>query len=103
MTGFRDGRLGVYCCNHVFSQERPIRLVSHENDGDWQFLCGHWDHDDSQWARHVHLAALIARDPSLRSVADLPLGWDAERAGIDGAWVRMKQPSGWNSETDSDD
>jgi len=32
---------GVYCCSHVFCNEREILVVIH--DEDWQFLCGEND------------------------------------------------------------
>lgn len=29
-----------FTCRHVLEENRPIRYVSHDEDGYWQFLCG---------------------------------------------------------------
>jgi hypothetical protein len=53
----------------------PIRDVHHDDDGDWQILCGTTLALDD--ARMVHLGHLVDMHPSLRDVADLPRGWSA--------------------------
>jgi hypothetical protein len=57
---FRDVRLGVYCCGHLFRRERPGLLIVRE-DGDWPFLCGATDHDDPDEPYHVSVVVLLAR------------------------------------------
>ena len=31
-----------FTCRHVLEENRPIRYVSHDEDGYWQFLCRGW-------------------------------------------------------------
>ncbi len=58
---------GVYCCSHVFSNEREILVVIH--DEDWQFLCG--ENDDGEKCHLVGVDHLLERDPSLKCMVDL--------------------------------
>ena len=32
-------------CGHVFEGSRPLRLIEHTPDGEWDFMCGEDDHD----------------------------------------------------------
>jgi hypothetical protein len=65
----------------------PILLVTHDEDGgDWQFLCGTTNAPAD--GRIVCLADMVARDPTLLDVADLPLGWRADRERVGGEWTR---------------
>ncbi len=61
--------LGVFTCSHVIDGGQPILHVSHDADGDWQFLCG-LDHRDlpSETCRLVCLKHLLARDASLAPI-----------------------------------
>ena len=43
-TGFRERRLGVNCCGHVFRRERDVKLVCHHKE-EWEFMCGGTDHE----------------------------------------------------------
>ena len=60
----------------VVDRGRPILLVTREaDDGTWQFLTGDAFHFAD--AMVVTPDSMILRDPSLRELADLPLGWQA--------------------------
>ena len=84
---FRDSDdTAVYCCNHVFDRSHPIRFVTHERDGDWQFLCG--EANDHDTPHVVCFGCITARDASLFQLADLPLGWGADRPNVTTAWNR---------------
>ena len=63
----------VFCCEHVFSNELPILYVTHDHDGDWQFLCGGTHPDDRP--RLVCLGCMVEKDASLWVLADMPVGW----------------------------
>jgi len=64
-----------------------ILMVSHDaDDGGWQFLCG--TTNDPTDGRIVHLEEIVAIDPTVNEVADLPLGWVAFRRSIGGEWTR---------------
>lgn len=84
---FRDLRLGVYCCGHLFRRERPALLIVRE-DGDWQFLCGATDHDDPDEPYHVCVGVLLATDSTLHQIADLPPEFEAERQAIGTDWFK---------------
>ncbi len=39
MTSRRESHIAALTCVHVLERGAPILLVSHDDDGDWQFLC----------------------------------------------------------------
>jgi hypothetical protein len=53
----------------------PVRDVHHDQDGDWQILCG--TTLAAEDARMVHFAHLVEMVPSLAPLADFPRGWSA--------------------------
>ena len=90
MSAFNeDPQLGVLTTAAVLAGA-PIVIVSHDaDDGGWQFLCGTTtDPDDG---RLVHLHEIVAIDPTMVEVADLPLGWIAFRGYVGGNWTREPQ------------
>jgi hypothetical protein len=74
----------VYLCSHVFSRERAVLVVLHE-DGDWQFLCG-GNHAEDEVPQVVGLNHVLGVDPSLNAVMDLPEHWEATRAAVGEVW-----------------
>lgn len=69
----------------------PILLVTHyEDDDSWAFLCGTTD-DHINDGRVIGMGEALDRDPTLRSIADLPSGWSAWREAKDSAWVRYRK------------
>lgn len=88
-------KLGTIACTCVVRQRKPVLFVSHAG-GDWQMYC-HWtNHDfaDEQVLRNelmpVHIAHLVALDPTLDEVADLPPDMGAERERVGGPWQRYE-------------
>lgn len=78
--------LGVLTTRAVLSGA-PVLLVSHDaDDGGWQFLSG--GTTDPNDGRIVHLHEILAMDPSIGELGDLPLGWVAFRASPEEAWTR---------------
>ena len=76
----------AYLSGTVFRRERPILLVLHEEDGDWQFLDGQpFDEDD---ALALHVEHVFEQHLDVRPLADLPAGWAAERTAADASWRR---------------
>jgi hypothetical protein len=75
------------CRRSVFLEDRPILYVMHDADGDWQFLDGAPVPEDEQ-PMLVRLEDVYRHDPTIASLADLPVGWGAERAAPGTAWVR---------------
>lgn len=72
----------------VLDGTHPIMLVSHDEDGNWQFLCG--TTNDTKDGRVVCLGTIVELCPSVVEVADLPLGWQARRESEDSEWTRSK-------------
>lgn len=81
-----DPRLGVLTTAAVLAGA-PVLMVSHDaDDGGWQFLCG--TTNDPADGRIVHLEEIVAMDPTVTEVADMPPGWVAFRSITGGEWTR---------------
>lgn len=79
----------VFTCRHIFDKGKPILYVSHdEDDGAWQFLCGgsHTTND----AMLVSLKTIYEHDNSVGALADMPLGYYAERKSLHDKWIICK-------------
>jgi hypothetical protein len=75
----------------VLSGEKPIALVTHDaDDGGWQFLSHETGALNERDGRVVGLGEIIALDPSLTVLADLPVGWKAWRPSKEAPWQRSK-------------
>jgi hypothetical protein len=78
---------GVFATKLVVSGDEPILYVSHDlSDGAWQF------HGMSETkVESIALVCfhhLVDRDPTLKDLADLPVGWCASRTTSLDSWVR---------------
>lgn len=80
--------LGVLTTKRVTDEDFSVLLVTHYDDGDWQFLCGTTNETDD--GRLVCLKAIVEAHPSVNELADLPLGWQAFREAPDKPWQRAK-------------
>ena len=81
----------VIADRNVVEGKRWIALVSHdEDDGGWQFLSNVPVAVED--AAVVSLKNIVALDPTLVDLADLPIGWQAWRASPISQWQR-KEPS----------
>jgi hypothetical protein len=79
--------LAVITLKQIIEQGHPIRYVSHDqDDGGWQFLTG--DDVKVEDARVVALHTMLAHDPTLAALADLPLGSYAWRMATTEPWQR---------------
>jgi hypothetical protein len=86
---FREERnLAVFTTRQVL-EGLPILRVSHESDGDWQFLCGTTSDIDD--LKIVGLEEIVKRDPSLNDLYQLNYGWSAWRETPDSAWETWEQ------------
>jgi hypothetical protein len=74
---------GIFVCRRVM-EGAPVLHVSHDKDGDWQFLCGGDQHGEggSDHAAIQCLECTLARDPSLNELADLCGDWSADRDAL---------------------
>ena len=82
---------GAISCRHILEGSRRILYVTHdEDDGGWQILCG--EMHEVEDGRVVCLGCMVSTDGSLAELADLPLGWCAERETASSSWVRALTP-----------
>lgn len=83
-------KVSVFAVEEVLSGKSPVLYVCHEvSDGMWHFSGA--GEVTGETLRLVYLADVVKLDASLDELADLPLGWFAERETREAPWVR--QPS----------
>ncbi|MBI2392837.1 MAG: hypothetical protein HYV09_24845 [Deltaproteobacteria bacterium] len=73
----------------MFDRTKGILLAVHDEEGDWQFLCG-GEHPEGDHPRVVGLNHVTEADPSIREVMDMPPGWLAERTAVGAEWTRTR-------------
>jgi len=78
----------AFTTNRVLRGGLPILRVSHDWDGDWQFLCGTTNAIED--ALVVCLGCAFERDRTIGELADLPIGWGAWRDGPGAPWERSR-------------
>ena len=71
----------------VIHHERPVLYVYHDEDGDWQFLCG--TSTQTQDANLVCLKTMAEICDDIVDLSDLPVGWMAKRQKVGMPWNRM--------------
>jgi hypothetical protein len=82
----------VFLSEAVHSGAEPVTYASHDlEDGAWQFLGDSMAGDGKAVISCFHHP--IDNDPTLNELADLPLGWWAERAKPGDPWVRNRHES----------
>ena len=79
----------IFTCNHVIDEKCPILYATHDNDGDWQFLCGQNDHAEEN-AKIISLKNAVELDKTLNDLYEMPNGIGAERVGIGEKWKLFK-------------
>jgi len=81
--------VAVFTSKAVTHDGEWIAYVSHdEEDGAWQFHSKDGAPGSEEGARIVSLRSILASDPSVAELADLPLGWCASRQIATGEWIR---------------
>ena len=86
---FSDARnTAVFTTRDVLERGRPILRVTHDDDdGSWQFHCG--ETVSAVDAMIIGLGEMVAHDPTIQELADLPTGWIATRETNAHDWVRQ--------------
>lgn len=73
----------------VIERGEPVLYVWHDaDDGAWQFRDG--SDAEIEDIIVVGLGEVVGKDPTLKSLADLPLGWCAWRKDKSDMWKREK-------------
>jgi len=81
---------GVYLSETVHNGTEQVTFVSHDaEDGAWQFLGDSMSDGGGPVLSCFHHP--IDRDPTLAELADLPLGWYAERDKVGKPWIRRQR------------
>jgi hypothetical protein len=81
---------GVFLSESVHNGSETVTYVSHDSDdGAWQFLGNSMADGGGPVLSCFHHP--IDRDPSLSELADLPLGWCAERTKVGEPWIRRRK------------
>lgn len=85
---FKDPKnVAVFTTADIITARMPILYVSHDvSDNGWQFHSGH--KADITQAKLVCLHEIVAIDPTIKELADLPEGSVAERATAKSPWRR---------------
>ena len=78
--------LNAIVCEHIANKQRPVKLVFHNYDYSWEFMCGHADHTDFKKAQIIPLDNLLDQDKSLLVLKDLPINCIAEINSETGDW-----------------
>ncbi len=85
-----ERRVAVFTTTHVVRAGKPILYVSHDaDDGGWQFHSGNLVSTKDMMI--LALEEILEIDPSIASLASLPLGHCATRRGIRSAWRIQKK------------
>jgi hypothetical protein len=83
--------LAVITLRQIMHSDSPILHVTHDaDDGGWQFLSEGPPREAD--ATVVALHRVVARDPSVAELADLPIGWHAWRENVETPWIREPEP-----------
>src|SRR3954464_15647273 len=83
----------VFTSRDIVQYGMWVHYVSHDaGDGAWQFHSVKGAPVSESDARVVLLKNIVAQDPSLLSLADLPIGWCAWREAKESLWRRPSLP-----------
>lgn len=81
----------VFTSADVVERGLAIEYVAHDaEDGAWQFHSRNGAPREESQARVVALRTILEIDPTIGSLADLPLGWCARRMGRGQPWQRAR-------------
>jgi hypothetical protein len=80
-----DPHTATFVCKHVWNEGAPILYVSHDPDGDWQFLCG-GIHATPADCLIIGLEHVVERDPTLNAVSRMCTSHVAERVEETADW-----------------
>jgi hypothetical protein len=80
--------VATFTTRQVVREKQPIRLVTHNEDGAWQFHTG--ESVTMADAMIVGLEQMLLIDPSLADLGNLPCGSRATRAEPGTAWERAR-------------
>ena len=74
----------AFTCSHVLEENRPILYVKHDDDNDWQFLCG--EMHTTEDGRIIDFDEVIDLDPTIHKVCNLKREQTAVRDNKESEW-----------------
>jgi hypothetical protein len=90
----------AYLSQTVQDAEEPVTYVSHDADGDWQFLGDKMSEGGGPVLSCLHHP--VDDDRTLEELHDLPIGWYATRKSPGAPWERFEHPPDEREDTESD-
>jgi hypothetical protein len=81
----------TYCTGRVAKDRMPILHVSHDDEGDWQFLDGTTEEPED--CTLLCFGCVFEMDSRVGELADLPRGWMAWRDSPGHPWHRYERPA----------
>lgn len=79
----------VFTCNHIIDEKSPILYATHDEEGDWQFLCGGNNHTEAN-AKIISLKQAVELDNTLNELYEMPVGVGAEREKVGAKWIPFR-------------
>lgn len=79
----------VFTTKQITQHKEPVLHVTHDVDGDWQFLP--FETPDESDGVLVSLKDIVDMDQTISELWDLPLGWHAWKRSPKDAWTKEKQ------------
>jgi hypothetical protein len=80
--------LAVFSIRQIIFDQKPILFVTHDEDGDWQFLGT--ETPLASDAVIVSLAEIVELDSSIKMLSGLQAGWEAWRSNRNDGWKKQK-------------
>lgn len=87
---YEDGEVAVLTTRQVWEEGKPVLLVTHDAEGDWQMVCGTTADPDDGIV--VSLRELVERDASLNDLFNLPFHYKAWRQNQEEDWRIVEGP-----------
>ncbi len=79
----------VFSTKLVVHEQYPIVFIVHDEEGDWQFLCGTTTEEEDIVI--ACFGCFYERHNLIEQFSDLPKGWCAWREDSDSPWYREQQ------------
>ena len=78
--------LGAVIQRSILDEGELVRYVGHTPENEWCLSDGVTDPNAPAASVAAHIRHLVDRDPTLESLASLPVGFQAERESLDEPW-----------------
>ena len=78
----------IFTCPHILAGA-SILYVTHDIEGDWQFLCEHDSHTEEN-AKIITLKQVVELDNTVNDLYEMPKGVGAKRDSVGAKWIPFK-------------